>query len=121
MRSVADLLVRALRAADQDGRVTVRLAHLPASDASDLVRQTHAYALDNARPDSADGWLVFRDGIRKWWSDEAKVPAAEVYRRLRPLRADVVHQLEDEGLAERRKRQSNLLYVRRRASKINGG
>jgi hypothetical protein len=63
MRSVADVLSRALRAADHDGRVTVRLRHLPAGDASDLVRHTSEYARRNAAPDSADGWLIFPTGF----------------------------------------------------------
>jgi hypothetical protein len=117
MRSVADVLSRALRTADQDGRVTVRLRHLPADDASDLVGLTHTYALAHATLDSADGWLIFTDGIRRWWSEEANVPVAEVYRRLRPLRADVVKRLTDEGLAYRPSRWSTKLYVRRRVSK----
>jgi hypothetical protein len=61
--------------------------------------------------------LVFHDGIRGWWIEEANVPLAEFLRRLRPLRADVVKRLTDEGLAQRRDRRSTLLYVRRRASK----
>lgn len=116
MRSAADVLRRALRAADQDGRVTVRLRHLPADDASDLVRRTYEYALGNATPDGADGWLIFPDGIRGWWSEEAEVPVAEVYRRLRPLRADVVKRLTEQGLAYRPNRWTTLLYVRREAS-----
>jgi hypothetical protein len=48
MLSVADVLGRALRGADQDGRVTVRLRHLPAGDGSDLVRHTYEYTLRNA-------------------------------------------------------------------------
>jgi hypothetical protein len=117
MSVVGDVLSRALRAADQDGRVTVRLKHLPASDASDLVRHTYDYALDNASPDSDDGWRIFRDGIRGWWSDEAKMPVEEVARRLAPLRADVVKRLMDDRLVERRYPRSTPLYVRRRASK----
>jgi hypothetical protein len=113
MSVVADVLSRALRAADQDGRVTVRLWHLSAADATELIRRTHAYALRYAAPDSADGWLLYRDGIRRWWSDEAKVPVDEIYRRMAHLRADVVHRLEDEGLARRPNRWSNRLYVRR--------
>ena len=101
MRSVGDVLSRALRTADQEGRVTVRLADLPASDASDLVRHTHDHALRYAVPGPADGWLLYHDGIRGWWSDVLNMSVEEVVRRLAPLRADVKKRLEDEGLVKR--------------------
>jgi hypothetical protein len=74
-------------------------------------------ALAHATPDSDDIWMVFPDGIKGWWSEEANVPVAEVYRRLRPLRADIVKRLTDEGPAYRHNRWSTSLYVRRDASR----
>lgn len=115
MRSVADLLRRALQIGDEGGRVQIRLQHLPDDVGADLVNQTHQYALAHATGDSTDGWLTFRGGIERWWCEAAGLTKAE-FGRLFHLRTDVVKRLTDQGLACRRHPRSTLLYVRRDAA-----
>jgi uncharacterized protein len=114
MQAVPDLLRRALQIGDEQGWVQVRARHLPANLVNDLVSQTHEYALAHATRESPDGWLIFRDGIEPWWSKAANLTKAE-FKRLFHLRTDVVKQLTEQGLAQRRNPRSILLYVRRDA------
>jgi hypothetical protein len=114
MQPVADLLRGALRKGDEAGRTQIRSQHLPAEVLGDLAKQTHQYALEHASGDSSDGWLIFREGIAHWWCEAADLTDAE-FGRLYMLRADVVKQLTEQGLACRRNPRSTLLYVRRDA------
>jgi hypothetical protein len=113
MQSVADLLRRALQIGDEQRRVTIRRWHLPENLVSELASRTHEHAVAHA--DSADnGWLTFRDGIERFWSEEANLTKGE-FGRLFHLRTDVVKQLTDWGVAYRSNPRSTVLYVRRRS------
>jgi hypothetical protein len=108
---VADLLQEALRIGDDYGLTQIRGRHLPDGLMAALVRQTHEYVLAHAAADTPDGWLVYREGIASWWCQAADLTDEE-FRRLYMLRADVVKQLTEQGLADRRHPRSTLLYVR---------
>ncbi len=115
MQSVADLLRRALREGDEQGRTLIRSQHLPDDVMADLAKQTHQYALEHPAGDSSDGSLVFRGGIGPWWCEEAGLTDDE-FRRLYKLLTDVVKRLTEQGLAYRRPPHSTWLYVRRDAA-----
>ena len=115
MQPVADLLRRALREGDEQGRTQIRSHHLPDDLVADLAKQTHQHALKHAAGDSSDGWLVFRDGIEPWWRKAAGLTDDE-FTQLYKLVTDVVKRLTEQGLAERRPPHSRLLCVRRDAA-----
>jgi hypothetical protein len=115
MQSVADLLRRALREGDEQGRTLVRSQHLPDDVMADLAKQTHQYALEHTAGDSSDGWLVFRAGLTPWWCEAAGLTQDEI-ERLYKLLTDVVKRLTEQGLAYRPHPQSTWLYVRHDAA-----
>jgi hypothetical protein len=115
MQSVADLLRRALREGDEQGRTLVRSQHLPDDVMADLAKQTHQYALEHAAGDSSDGWLVCRDGFGRWWCEAAGLTQDEI-ERLYQLLTDVVKRLTEQDLAYRPHPHSTWLYVRHDAA-----
>jgi hypothetical protein len=112
---VADLLHEALRIGDDGGLTQIRGRHLPEGLMAALVKQTHEYALAHAAAGTPDGWLVYRDGIEPWWRKAGDLTNHDCARMFH-LRTDVVKQLAEQGLADRRHPRSTLLYVRRTAA-----